>query len=79
MNQNLILLFSLNNLQNINKSLYKKKLLSINPITNFMLVTTLYDDIVFKSHFRLMRSSVKVIQSVFHMTCKIIYFHYFYF
>jgi len=68
MNNNLVLLFSLNHLQNINKSLDKKKklliqLLSKNAkirITNFMLVTSLYDDIDFKSHFRLTRNSVEV-------------------
>jgi len=70
MNNNLVLLFSLNHLQNINKSLDKKKklliqLLSKNAkarITNFMLVTSLYDDIDFKSHFRLTRNSVELIK-----------------
>ncbi|CAI6367762.1 unnamed protein product [Macrosiphum euphorbiae] len=69
MNNNLVLLLSLNHLQNINKSLDIKKklliqLLSKNAkarITNFMLVTSLYDDIDFKSHFRLTRNSVEVL------------------
>jgi len=82
MNNNLVLLFNLNHLQDINKSLDKKKklliqLLSKNVkarITNFMSITSLYDDIDFKSHFRLTRSSVEVIKlglyNIFYITIK---------
>lgn len=66
-----VVLFGLNHLNVINSSLDKKKkkiLIDIalkNPkirIQNFMVVISLYDDLDFKSHFRLTRSSVEVIQ-----------------
>ncbi|XP_029342168.1 uncharacterized protein LOC115033548 [Acyrthosiphon pisum] len=58
----------LNHLQELDKSLDKKKMLLLNNlknnrvrITNFMLVTSLYNDFDFKSHFRLNRNSVEVL------------------
>ena len=57
----------LNHLQEMNTSLDKKKILLMNQlkntkarITNYMLVTNLYNDLDFKSHFRLNMNSVEV-------------------
>jgi len=64
-----VLFFGLNHVHESNKSLDKQKknlhhrlsiLNSKIRITNFMLVTSMYDDLDFKSHFRLTRSSIEV-------------------
>ena len=64
-----VLFFGLNHVHESNKSSDKQKKilhhrLSISNskirITNFMLVTSMYDDLDFKSHFRLTRSSIEV-------------------
>lgn len=68
MNIDSVLLCGLIHLQNINKSLDKKKNLLIELLKihlkarsmNSMLVTCLNDDADFESHFRLTRSSVEV-------------------
>lgn len=64
----LILLFGVNHLKCLNSSLDSKKNLLLRltsktskvRIRNFMVITSLYDDIDFKCHFRLTRSSVEV-------------------
>eukprot|EP00102_Acyrthosiphon_pisum_P020794 XP_016658004.1 PREDICTED: uncharacterized protein LOC107883089 [Acyrthosiphon pisum] len=65
----LILLFGVNHLQCLNSSLDSKKNLLLRltsktskvRIRNFMVITSLYDDIDFKCHFRLTRSSVEIL------------------
>lgn len=65
-----ILSFGLNHLKCLNESLDSKKRLLVQlylktsskvRIRNFMMITSLYDEIDFKCHFRLTRSSVEVI------------------
>jgi len=64
-----VLFLGLNHVHKSNKSLDKQKKIlhhrsSISNskirITNFMLVTSMYDNLDFKSHFRLTRSSIEV-------------------